>query len=176
MFSIGAHIPREKNLLETMKIIKDADGNSLQIFVSNPRSVNVGEYNKKFLGDPEDIQTFINENNFKLIIHSPYTINLASSTMINKRFINLEECYWIKIILKELEIAHILGAIGCVIHTGKSTKLPIKDALINMKKGTIFIMFGGVALLGTALYYYYKKSKEVVVVQVGNFEIVKSEE
>ena len=45
-----------------------------------------------------------------------------------------------------------------------------------MKKGTVFILFGGVALLGTALYYYYKKSKEVVVVQVGNFEIVKSED
>lgn len=140
MFSIGAHLPREKNLLETMKIIKDVDGNSLQIFVSNPRSVNVKEYNKNFLGDPDEIQSFINENNFKLIIHSPYTINLASSTMINKRHINLEECYWIKIILKELEIAHILGAIGCVIHTGKSTKLPIKDGLINMKKGVEFIL------------------------------------
>jgi deoxyribonuclease-4 len=140
MFSIGAHIPREKNLLETMKIIKDADGNSLQIFVSNPRSVNVGEFNRKFLGNPNEIQSFIIENNFKLIIHSPYTINLASSTMINKRHINLEECYWIKIMLKELEIAHILGSIGCVIHTGKSTKLPIKDGLINMKKGIEFIL------------------------------------
>jgi deoxyribonuclease-4 len=140
MFSIGAHISREKNLLETMKIIKDANGNSLQIFVSNPRSVNVGEFNRKFLGDPNEIQSFIIENNFKLIIHSPYTINLASSTMINKRHINLEECYWIKIMLKELEIAHILGSIGCVIHTGKSTKLPIKDGLINMKKGIEFIL------------------------------------
>jgi len=140
MFSIGAHIPREKNLLETMKIIKDANGNSLQIFVSNPRSVNVSEFNRKFLGDPDEIQSFIIENNFKLIIHSPYTINLASSTMINKRHINLEECYWIKIILKELEIAHILGSIGCVIHTGKSTKLPIKDGLINMKKGIEYIL------------------------------------
>lgn len=140
MFSIGAHIPRGKNLLDTMEIIKNANGNSLQIFASNPRSVNIGEHNKKFLGDPEEIQSFIIENNFKLIIHSPYTINLASSTMINKRHINLEECYWIKIILKELEIAHILGAIGCVVHTGKSTKLPIKDALINMKKGIEYIL------------------------------------
>jgi len=140
MFSIGAHISSEKNLLETMKIIKDADGNSLQIFVSNPRSVNVREFNRKFLGNPNEIQSFIIENNFKLIIHSPYTINLASSTMINKRQIILEECYWIKIMLKELEIAHILGSIGCVIHTGKSTKLPIKDGLINMKKGIEFIL------------------------------------
>lgn len=140
MFSIGAHIPRGKNLLDTMEIIKNANGNSLQIFASNPRSVNIGEHNKKFLGDPEEIQSFIIENNFKLIIHSPYTINLASSTMINKRHINLEECYWIKIILKELEIAHILGAIGCVVHTGKSTKLPVKEGLTNMKKGIEYIL------------------------------------
>ena len=140
MFLIGAHIPREKNLLETLKIIKEAGGNSLQIFASNPRSVNISDYNKKFLGDPNEIQSYIIENNLKLIIHSPYTINLASSTMINKRVIILEECYWIKIILKELEIAHILGAIGCVIHTGKSTKLPIKEGLINMKKGIEFIL------------------------------------
>lgn len=140
MFSIGAHIPRGKNLLDTMEIIKNANGNSLQIFASNPRSVNIGEHNKKFLGDPEEIQSFIIENNFKLIIHSPYTINLASSTMINKRHINLEECYWIKIILKELEIAHILGAIGCVVHTGKSTKLLVKEGLTNMKKGIEYIL------------------------------------
>lgn len=140
MFSIGAHIPRENNLLETMKTIIDANGNSLQIFASNPRSINIRDYNKNFLGDPDEIQSFIIENNFKLIIHSPYTINLASSTIINKRFINLEDCYWIKIVLKELEIAHILGAIGCVIHTGKSTKLPIKDGLINMKKGVEYIL------------------------------------
>jgi len=37
-------------------------------------------------------------------------------------------------------------------------------------------MFGGVALLGTALYYYYKKSKEVVVAQEGNFYIIKVED
>jgi LPXTG-motif cell wall-anchored protein len=45
-----------------------------------------------------------------------------------------------------------------------------------MKKGTIFIMFGGVALLGTVAYYLYKRSKEKVVYQVGNFEIIKTEE
>jgi LPXTG-motif cell wall-anchored protein len=42
--------------------------------------------------------------------------------------------------------------------------------------GKSLIFLGGVVLVGTALYYYYKKSKEVVVVQVGNFEIVKNQE
>jgi hypothetical protein len=42
--------------------------------------------------------------------------------------------------------------------------------------GKLLIYLGGVVFVGTALYYYYKKSKEVVVVQVGNFEIVKNEE
>jgi LPXTG-motif cell wall-anchored protein len=45
-----------------------------------------------------------------------------------------------------------------------------------MNKGKILFIFGGVALLGTVAYYLYKRSKEKVVVQVGNFEIVKTEE
>jgi deoxyribonuclease-4 len=140
MIYIGAHIPREKNLMDMMKVIIDAGGNSLQIFVSNPRSVQIGTYNLKFLGDANEINKFINDNNFKLIIHSPYTINLASPMIINKRMINLEECYWIKILLKELEIAHLLGAVGCVVHTGKSTKSPVKEGLINMKKGIEYLI------------------------------------
>jgi deoxyribonuclease-4 len=133
MIFIGAHISREKNLMDMMKVIMDAGGNSLQIFVSNPRSIQIGNYNLKFLGDANEVNDFIINTNFKLVIHSPYTINLASNLIINKRKIDLDECYWIKIMLKELEIAHLLGAIGCVVHTGKSTKLPIKEGLINMK-------------------------------------------
>ena len=140
MILIGAHIPREKNLLDTMKKIIEANGNSLQIFVSNPRSINIGEYNEKFLGNADEIRSFVIKNNFNLIIHSPYTINLASPLILNKRTINIDECYWIKILLKELEIAHLLGSIGCVVHTGKSTKLSIKEGLINMKKYIEYII------------------------------------
>jgi len=134
MFFIGAHISREKNLMDMMRNIIDAGGNSLQIFISNPRSINISEINKKFIGNPDEIRSFIIRNNFKLIIHSPYTINLSSPMIVNKRLIDIYECYWIKILLKELEIAHLLGAVGCVVHTGKSTKFPVKDGLINMKR------------------------------------------
>jgi deoxyribonuclease-4 len=137
---LGAHIPREKNLMETMKMIMDNDGNSLQIFASNPRSIHITEYNHKFFGNPDEIKSFISKTNFKLVIHSPYTINLASSMMINKRTMTLDECYWIKILLKELEIADRIGAIGCVVHTGKSVKLDVKDGLRNMRICIEFII------------------------------------
>ena len=45
-----------------------------------------------------------------------------------------------------------------------------------MNKGKIIFIFGGVALLGIVAYYLYKRSKEKVVYQVGNFEIIKTEE
>jgi len=140
MFFIGAHITREKTLLETIQKIIDADGNSLQIFASNPRSVRIGNFNHKFFGNPEEIQKFIHKTNFKLIIHSPYVINLASPLTFNKRIMNLDDCYWIKLILYELEIAHNIGAIGCVVHTGKYTKQTIKDGLTNMKIAIDFIL------------------------------------
>jgi endonuclease IV len=93
MFFVGAHISREKNLMDMMKNIIDAGGNSLQIFISNPRSINIGEINKKFIGNPDEIRSFIIRNNFKLIIHSPYTVNLSSPMIVNKRLIDIDECY-----------------------------------------------------------------------------------
>ena len=38
---VGAHISREKTIIKTMENIKNAGGNSLQIFVSNPRSTSL---------------------------------------------------------------------------------------------------------------------------------------
>lgn len=140
MSYIGAHIPREKTLESTIEKIIDNEGNSLQIFVSNPRSIKINDLNYKFFGNLEDIRSLIYLNNFKLVIHSPYTINLASPLINNKRLLTLDECYWIKIILNELEIADKLGAIGCIIHTGKTKTSSLKDGLINMKMGIEFIL------------------------------------
>ena len=140
MFFIGAHITREKTLMETIKKIIEAEGNSLQIFASNPRSVRIGNFNEKFFGNPDDIRKFIQETNFKLVVHSPYVINLASPLVSNKRLLDLDECYWIKLILYELEIAHRIGAIGCIVHTGKHTKQTVKEGLLNMKIAITFIL------------------------------------
>jgi deoxyribonuclease-4 len=141
MVFIGAHISRDKTLIDTLEVIKNAGGNSLQIFASNPRSTKISPLNQKFFGEnPGDIKNFLKLNNFKLVIHNPYTINLATPFMINKRTMEIKDCYWIKLILHELEIAHLIGAIGCVVHCGKYTnQMPI-DGIKNMKLSLDYVI------------------------------------
>ena len=108
---IGAHIPKNKNIINTINTIIANNGNALQIFVSNPRSAKIG-----------NIENFKKEkipDNFKLVIHSPYIINLAKEFKNDKRIIDISDCYWINLIIYELEVADLLKAIGCVIHVGK---------------------------------------------------------
>ena len=136
---VGAHISREKTIIKTMENIKNACGNSLQIFVSNPRSTSLVNI-ENYLTISSDIKKYLKDNNFKLIIHSPYVINIASELKINKRTITIEECYWIKLILHELIIADLIGSEGVVLHVGKFVKQSYKDGLDNMKKSIEFIL------------------------------------
>ena len=136
---VGAHISREKTIIKTMENIKNAGGNSLQIFVSNPRSTSLVNI-ENYLTISSDIKKYLNENNFKLIIHSPYVINIASELKINKRTLPIEECYWIKLILHELIIADLIGSEGVVLHVGKFVKQSYKDGLDNMKNSIEFIL------------------------------------
>ncbi len=131
---IGSHISREKTLNDTIKKIVDNHGNALQIFASNPRSSKITSLNPIFFSNT------IIPDNFKLIIHNPYTINLATPTILNKRQIDLKDCYWIKLILNELMIANSLNAIGCIVHTGKSLKNGIIDGIENMKIAIDYII------------------------------------
>lgn len=134
MVFIGAHISREKTLNDTIKKIIDNQGYALQIFVSNPRSSKITSLNPIFFKNsqiPDD---------FKLVIHNPYTINLATPFILNKRQMDLKDCYWIKLILNELMIANSLNAIGCVVHTGKSLKNGVKEGIENMKIAITYII------------------------------------
>jgi len=141
MVFIGAHISRQKTLIDTFDFIKNAGGNALQIFASNPRSSKISTFNEKFFGkDLLLIKNFIKYNNFQLVIHNPYTINLATPFFINKRTIDIHDAYWIKLVLHELNFAHLIGAFGCVIHCGKYTnQMPI-DGIKNMKISLDFII------------------------------------
>ena len=93
---VGAHINREKTILKTMETITKNRGNSLQLFVSNPRSlslVNIDNY----INIANDIKDYSLKNNFKTIIHSSYTINLARDFKNGKRAIPINECMWVNI-------------------------------------------------------------------------------
>lgn len=131
MFFIGAHINRKKTLLDTMETIKSNGGNALQIFVSNPRSaslVNIEYYDN----NAHIIREYCNDNNFKLVIHSPYIINLAKEAKNGKKIIDLKDCYWVKLLLHELYISQLIGAVGVVVHVGKHTTLSYEEGLKNM--------------------------------------------
>lgn len=131
----GAHISREKTLQETIDRIIENGGNALQIFASNPRSSKISDLNEKFFG-----KNFRNKKDFALVIHNPYTINLATPFMNNKRIIEIKDAYWIKLVLHELNIAHQIGAYGCVVHCGKHTSNSREVGLMNMKKALDFII------------------------------------
>lgn len=140
MVFVGAHISRETTLIATMEKIKNSNGNALQIFASNPRSTKITKLNEKFFTDLNEIKSYLNKNNFALVIHSPYTINLATPFINGKRQLDLANCYWIQLLLNELITAHQLGSIGCVVHSGKFTKNTPLEGLNNMKQAIKFLI------------------------------------
>ena len=132
MTYIGAHIAREKTLLDTLNQIKINKGNALQIFVSNPRSTKIST-NTSFIKEPNEIKNYLLNNNFSLVIHSPYTINIAAKLESDKRTLDISDSYLTKLLIHELIVADSIGAIGCIIHCGKFTNQTKEEGLINMK-------------------------------------------
>ena len=139
MVFIGAHISRQKTFSETINKIIENNGNALQIFASNPRGSKITELNKQFF-DIDETKRIINKKKFSIIIHNPYTINIAMPFMINKRSIDIKDCYWIQLIIHELKIADLINSYGCIIHCGKYTLNLPDSALIIMKQTLDYII------------------------------------
>ena len=136
---VGAHINREKTIIKTMETITKNGGNCLQLFVSNPRSsslVNIDNY----INIADDVKDYISKNNFKLVIHSSYTINLARDFKNDKRTVPINECVWIKILLHELYISHLINSSGVIVHVGKHTTLSYNKGIENMRTAIEYII------------------------------------
>jgi len=136
---VGAHINRDKTIVKTMENIKNAGGNALQIFVSSPRSTALTDI-AKYNSVSHEIKEYLKQNDFKLVIHSPYVINVASEFKNGKRTLTIDECYWIKTIINQLEISNLIGSVGVVLHVGKHVKLSYNDGLENMKVAIKYIL------------------------------------
>ena len=136
---VGAHINRDKTIVKTMENIKNAGGNALQIFVSSPRSTALTDI-AKYNSVSHEIKEYLKQNDFKLVIHSPYVINVASEFKNGKRTLTIDECYWIKTIINQLEISDLIGSIGVVLHVGKHVKLSYNDGLKNMKVAIKYVL------------------------------------
>lgn len=136
---VGAHINREKTIIKTMETITKNGGNCLQLFVSNPRSlslVNIDNY----INTANEIKNYSLKNNFKTIIHSSYTINLARDFKNGKRAVPINECAWLQLFLHELFISHIIGSTGVIVHVGKHTTQSMAYGLENMRISIEYII------------------------------------
>jgi len=60
--------------------------------------------------------------------------------MINKRVMDIKDCYWIQLIIHELKVADTIGALGCVIHCGKYTSNSPESGLKNMKLALDYVI------------------------------------
>lgn len=136
---LGAHISKESTILKTIEKIVSFDGTALQLFASNPRSISFPNLDK-IRDESSYIIDYCNHYNIKLVIHSPYTINLASSLTNGKKTLEIEDCYWIQLLLHELQASDIIGAVGCVVHVGKYVKLTKQEGLENMRNAIKFII------------------------------------
>lgn len=132
----GAHMSITNGIVSAISDINEIGGNIIQIFLSSPMMLNSNIDMKKFAPKIIDqIKTKCKETNSKIVVHLPYVINLAKPLDINPF-----ETKSIKIIIKQLELSHLIGSIGCVVHVGKYTGLTEIEGLENMYKSLKLII------------------------------------
>lgn len=132
----GAHMSITNGIVSAISDINEIGGNMIQIFISSPMVLNSNIDMKKFAPKIVDqIKAKCQETNSKIVIHLPYVINLAKPLDINQL-----ETKSIKLIIKQLEISHLIGSIGCVVHVGKYTDQTEAEGLENMYKSMKLII------------------------------------
>jgi len=133
-FYFGSHINIHgaKDIYEnfikfTTKVI-ESGGNLVQIFVTNPGNLTTEKIYREKL---QQIKKFAQENNVIIIVHSSYLHNLAKEWD--------EYSWWIKNLELEIEYAYEIGAIGIVIHFGKTKELELSEAYNNMYTSLVYL-------------------------------------
>lgn len=118
-YYLGSHIDSSNGILNAAMMINKINVNVLQLFVKQ---------NDK---DAEKFKTYILENKINVIVHAPYTINLASNWD--------KYSWWIQHFIVQIETAHKIGAFGIVIHLGKQLKLSVEESYNNMFSALLFV-------------------------------------
>lgn len=127
-FYFGTHINNTNYIESHIKNIKKIGGNLIQIFLTIP---GITETEKKTDEELLKIKNILLKHNFKIVIHSSYTHNLAKNWD--------KYSWWLHNIELEIEYAHKLGAIGVVIHFGKYIDLSIQEAYNNMYSSLVYL-------------------------------------
>jgi deoxyribonuclease-4 len=132
----GGHMSITNGIVTAISNINEIGGNMIQIFISSPMVLNSKIDMKKFTPQIiEQIKNKCSETNTKIVIHLPYVINLAKPLDVDQLSTKS-----IQLIIKQLEISHLIGSIGCVVHVGKYTGQTESEGLENMFKSLKIIV------------------------------------
>ena len=113
---IGAHISSNPNdILEGIQELHKYGCQTVQLFVTN---------NTKYKTKYDEFKKYAEKNNFTIVVHASYTINLARN----------HDSYGpnIQHFISEIKTAYELGAKYIIVHMGKSMELSKEEAYNNM--------------------------------------------
>ncbi len=131
---IGVNIPfRDKSIIENLKNIIKYKGNFIQIFASKTKSsyLSNDEIND-YISLSKDIIKFNKKNNTFIVIHAPYTFNIADD--------NTTSFHHLRNLVNNLYVCHIIKAIGVVVHSGKYTNSNISDSINYMYRAIKYLI------------------------------------
>lgn len=128
VFYFGAHNSILDDLVKGAREVRLAGGNLIQIMLTYPDQRSLVKLDDKHL---IDFKHYLDKHKMKAVIHSSYMHNIARDWN--------EHSWWLKNIEHEIRSAHIIGALGLVLHFGKQLELSIEEAYNNMYTSLIHI-------------------------------------
>jgi Mimiviridae putative endonuclease 4 len=120
----GHHVSIEGGILKQIQnaFNHSVTPNAFQIFIQSPRFIQEKSPSATICKECND---YLNKKNIYLVIHAPYTLNMAKYATPNQKVFNCA--------IANLKGAHDIGASGAIFHVGKSLDQDINDALDNME-------------------------------------------
>lgn len=115
---IGAHVSIAGGYIEAFKRARGVGADAMQIFTKSPRSGALRKVNK---AEALEIKSWPQRGEIKsCVIHASYLLNFAKPLTLG--------AFESRSLIDDLESADLIGAIGVVLHVGKTLTLDPKEA------------------------------------------------
>ena len=110
MLLIGSNAPMDKELLDSIKDVKEWGGNAFQIFIGNPQTATMTSKTKINSKEFDDIRDFCKTYKMQGVIHSSYKINLSNPINQNQSALNN--------LIFDMNACGIMNLNGVIVHMG----------------------------------------------------------
>jgi deoxyribonuclease-4 len=124
---IGHHTQKLRSVALTVATLPHPTTRPYQIFLSGPSNTHMAL-------SPDDLSAaadIVTVTDARLFVHSQYLINLCNPPGSSA------DAYGVDLLIKNLQAANAMKARGVVVHVGKSTTLPLPDAIANMRANIV---------------------------------------